>query len=87
MTEQTHTPGPLQARGRMPGSYGLPTITDEQGGHVAYVVRAEYAPVFAAAPEMLATLKDARGALLNGAADVALDWIASAIAKATTTTE
>lgn len=42
-----------EARGSMPGSYGLPTITDDQGGHIAYVVSAEHARVLAAALDML----------------------------------
>lgn len=64
-----------EARGSMPGSYGLPTITDDQGGHIAYVVSAEHAKVLAAALEMrdvldeLARLMDSTpGAVLTIAA-------------------
>jgi hypothetical protein len=41
-----------EARGSMPGSYGLPTITDDQGGHIAYVASAEHAKVLAAALDL-----------------------------------
>lgn len=72
-----------EARGSMPGSYGLPTITDDQGGHIAYVVSAEHARVLAAAPDLLEALQDILDDLEAGVPVMDRFGARDAIAKAT----
>ena len=85
MEKQTHTPGPWKFT-RLPHQFAI-YREDGSGQAIATVTREEHARLIAAAPELLAALKEARRALIAaddgyGAYDTEIDAATDIIAKA-----